>query len=236
MSSSNMLNNLREIEIQSPVDLIIGQIQKLISNGEIQPGTKLPPERVLAEKFGVGRSYVREAIKKLEFYGILKTLPQSGTMVAGLGIAALEGLISDVLKLTEDDFTSLVETRYILELHSARQAALRRDESDIEKLKDAFSEYESEVNNGNQGIEQDLMFHLKIAEAGKNLVLKSLLLIITPDILDNYIKKDVCGEGRFYKSLEEHKDILEAIIAKDPDKAEGAMKNHLRDIIDTVSD
>jgi len=54
----------------------------------------------------------RDALQKLEFYGILRTLPQSGTVVAGMGIAALEGLITDVLQLEESDFHSLVETPF----------------------------------------------------------------------------------------------------------------------------
>jgi GntR family transcriptional regulator, transcriptional repressor for pyruvate dehydrogenase complex len=229
MPKDNFLENIKEIE--SPVDIIIKQIKNLISQGELMPGSKLPPERKLAEKFGVGRSYVREAIKKLEFYGILKTLPQSGTLVAGMGIAALEGLISDVLKLHEDDFSSLVETRYILELQSARFAALRRTHEDIIRLEEAFDAYETEVLLGNQALDQDLMFHLKIAEAGKNDVLKSLMMIITPDLLRNYASKDVCGDGRFYKSLEEHRAILKAIKEGNEQQAEDSMAQHLSDIL-----
>ncbi|RME34565.1 MAG: FadR family transcriptional regulator, partial [Deltaproteobacteria bacterium] len=72
--SNNLLDNFREIEIESPVDKIIRQIRDLISGGHLKPGDRLPPERQLAEKLGVGRTHVREAIRKLEFYGILKTL------------------------------------------------------------------------------------------------------------------------------------------------------------------
>lgn len=229
----DVLQNLKSIEIESPVDIIIRQIQDLITSGEIAPGTKLPSERKLAEKFGVGRSYVREAIKKLEFYGILKTHPQSGTLVAGIGITALEGLIADILKLHDEDFSSLVETRYILELQSARFAAMRRTDEDIAELKKALLEYEREVLEGNQAIEQDLMFHIKIVEASKNDVLKSLMLIITPDILRNYSSKNVCGDGKTYGALKDHKDILQAIINEDPDAAEQSMKDHLSEIVNT---
>lgn len=233
MSQRDLLRNLKEIEIESPVDIIIRQIRNLIVDGELKPGEKLPPERKLAEKLGIGRSYVREAIKKLEFYGILKTLPQSGTIVSGIGITALEGLISDVLMLHEDDFSSLVETRYILEVQSARLAALRRSEEDIIMLEEAFSAYSKEVMLGKQAIDQDLIFHLKIAEASKNDVLKSLMMLITPDILRNYISKNVCGDGKFYKALEEHRMILTAIKEQNPDKAEAVMTEHLKDILNS---
>ena len=134
---NNLLANFQEINIESPVDKIIRQIRSLITNGHLKPGDKLPPERKLAERLGVGRTNVRDAIKKLEFYGILKTMPQSGTIVAGLGIAALEGLITDVLKMEESDFRSLVETRVILEVQSARLAAEKRTEEDLENIKKA---------------------------------------------------------------------------------------------------
>ena len=126
-----MLKNFQEIVVETPVDKIIGQIRGLISSGQLNPGDKLPSERKLAEKLGVGRTHVRDAIAKLEFYGILKTLPQSGTIVEGIGITALEGLITDVLKLEESEFVDLVETRTLLETQAARTAAIRRTTEDL---------------------------------------------------------------------------------------------------------
>jgi len=227
-----MLKNFREIEVETPVDKIIKQIRELITTGQLEPGDKLPSERKLAEKLGVGRTSVRDAIAKLEFYGILKTMPQSGTVVAGIGIAALEGLITDVLKLEESDFEALVETRVLLETQAAKMAAQRRTADDIIELKYALDAYERKVKNGLPAVEEDLLFHLKIAEAGKNTVLTSLMLIITPDIVKSFTKLDVCKDGRFYRSLEEHKIILEYIVEQKPDLAAAAMREHLKDVMD----
>ena len=94
-----VLKNLKEVVTEKPVDVIIRQIKDLLISGQLKPGDKLPPERKLSEIFGVGRTHVRDAIRRLEFYGILKTRPQSGTFVAAIGISALEGLIADVLKI-----------------------------------------------------------------------------------------------------------------------------------------
>ncbi|MEL6945619.1 MAG: FadR/GntR family transcriptional regulator [Bacteroidota bacterium] len=190
----DVLSNFQEIKIETPVDKIIRQIRELITSGQLQAGDRLPPERKLAEKLGVGRTSVRDAIRKLEFYGILRTLPQSGTIVAGMGITALEGLITDVLKIENSDFAALVETRVLLETQSARLAATRRTEEDIETIRAALVAYEREVIAGNEAVEEDLMFHLKISEASKNPVLKSLMLIITPDIINSFKQLDVfCG-------------------------------------------
>ena len=78
----NTLENFKEVQIEKPSDLIIKQLRHLITSGQLKPGDKLPSERQLSEKMGIGRTYVRDAIKKLEYYGVLKTLPQSGTVVS----------------------------------------------------------------------------------------------------------------------------------------------------------
>ena len=110
-----VLQSLKEVAIEKPVDVIIRQIKELVISGQLKPGDKLPPERKLSEQLAVGRTHVREALRKLEFYGILKTRPQSGTYVASIGVAALESLIADVLKIDSPSFVSLVETRVLLE-------------------------------------------------------------------------------------------------------------------------
>ena len=230
--SKNLLSNFQEIQIESPVDKIIRQIRELITSGQLNPGDRLPPERALAERLGVGRTNVRDAIKKLEFYGILRTMPQSGTIVAGMGITALEGLISDVLKIEDSDFRSLVETRVLLETHSARLAAQRRTDEDIINMQAALENYNNKVAAGGQGIEEDLMFHLTIAETSKNTVLKSLMLIITPDIINNFLQLDICSKDRIFHAQDEHKVILDHIIAQEPELAAEAMREHLKEVYD----
>ena len=95
---------------------VIAKIGDLINHKNLEPGDKLPSERMLSEKFKVTRGVIREAIQKLEFYGLLKSIPQSGTFVANIGVIALNGMIDDILTLEAPDFKSLVETRILLEL------------------------------------------------------------------------------------------------------------------------
>ena len=107
-----MLENFNKIVLTDPVDLIIGQIKGLISSGAVKPGEKLPPERKLAAHLGVSRNQVREAINKLQIYSIVKVRPQSGTTVTGIGLIALEGLLSNILEIEKPDLKSLIETRF----------------------------------------------------------------------------------------------------------------------------
>jgi len=230
--TNDVLDNFSEINIETPVDKIVRQIRALISSGQLREGDRLPPERKLAERLGVGRTNVRDAIRKLEFYGILKTQPQSGTIVAGMGVIALKGLLSDVLRIENSDFASLVETRVLLETHGARLAAERRTEEDLLQIEQALTAYENKAKLGSPAVEEDLLFHLKIAEASKNTVLKSLMIIIIPDIISSFLKLDVCKDGRNNRALEEHHAILVHIEKQEPEKAADAMRLHLKEVFD----
>ena len=88
---------------QPTVEEVVEKIRKMITAGILKPGSKLPAERKLAEELNVSRRTLKNAIQKLEFYGLVKTLPQSGTRVQGKGIIALEGLAIDILDFEKED-------------------------------------------------------------------------------------------------------------------------------------
>src|SRR6202049_4038672 len=165
---SPIIAQLSPIQLQRPADLIMRQIRDLLANGALKAGDRLPPERELASQFGVGRGHVREALRKLEFYGVLQTFPQSGTIVASLGAGALERLISNLLDLDRDDIKALTETRGILEVHSAQLAAQRASKAAIADIKDAREAFRSEDAAGRPAVEEDLLFHLAIAKSPQN--------------------------------------------------------------------
>jgi GntR family transcriptional repressor for pyruvate dehydrogenase complex len=230
----DLLNNFSQIVVESPVDKIIRQIRDLITSGQLKPGDRLPSERKLCDRLGVGRTHLRDALRKLEFYGILKTHPQSGTIVAGMGLPALEGLITDMLGLQGNDFKSLVETRVILETNMAQLAAENRVDKDIVDLENALNAHCNKILKSEDSVEEDLLFHLKIAEAGKNSVLNSLMLIIVPDIMQYFKKHKVCDDIRAEIAIDQHKQILQHIIDRNPDKAGESIRYHLKDISDYV--
>lgn len=191
--------------------LIISKIRDLINYKNLEPGDKLPSERSLSEKFEVSRSNVRDAIQKLEFYGLLKSIPQSGTFVANIGVIAMNGMIDDILRLEEPDFKSLVETRILLELKTARLAALRRTDEDLKQMREALEAYSDKVLNGKDAVQEDLLFHLAIAKASGNSSLNALMLMITPEIITNFEKHHVCDKGMARSGIKEHQDIYNAI-------------------------
>lgn len=228
---SEIVKNLSEIKVEKLSDKIISQIKDLISSGKLKAGDRLPSERKLSETFNVGRMHVRDAIQKLEFYGILKTLPQSGTVVAGLGVVALEGIITDILELSDADFHAMTETRIILEANAADLAAQRATNADLEKIELAIHQFGDKVNNGEQGLEEDLIFHLKIADASHNSVLNSMMILILPDVVRFNKNLKICSDGRFVEAYEEHKIVFEHIKNRQGKEAAEAMTYHLRDLL-----
>jgi len=222
-----VLTKAENINVQNS---IISQIRDLINYKNLEPGEKLPSERMLSEKFGVSRSNVREAIQKLEFYGILKSIPQSGTFVANIGVVAMNGMIKDILELESPDFKSLVETRILLELKTARLAALRRTDEDLVLLKETLEAYKKKVLNDEDAVQEDLLFHLAIAKASHNSTMNTFMLVITPQIITNFEKYHVCDKGLAHDAINEHQEIINAIEAKNPKLAKQKMKDHFKEL------
>ena len=213
-------------ENQETQNSIIDKIRELIIYKNLEPGDKLPSERKLSEKFKVSRGNVREAIQKLEFYGLLKSIPQSGTFVANIGAIAMNGMIEDILRLEAPDFKSLVETRILLELKTARLASLRRTDEDLKNIKKALDAYEEKALSGKDAVQEDLLFHLAIAKASGNSTMNTFMLTITPQIIIDFEKYHVCDKNQAAIGIKEHTEIFEAIKKKDPVLAKQKMKDH----------
>ncbi len=220
------LEVIKKSENSDVQNKIIYNIKELINLKNLEPGDKLPSERMMSEKFGVTRSSIREAIQKLEFYGLLKSIPQSGTFVANIGVIAMNGMIDDILQLKEADFKSLVETRILLELKSVRLASLRRTEKELKQIKNALNAFADKVLKGEDAVQEDLLFHLAIASASGNSTLNTFMLKITPEIITNFEKYHVCDDDQAQKGIREHKDIYDAIEQQDPKMAKEKMKKH----------
>lgn len=219
---------LKEHTEDRPADKVISKVKELIKSGILKPGDKLPAERKMAMDFGFGRTQVREALHKLEFYGIIKTLPQSGSVINGLDINTLDGLISDVLNLQSYDFFSLVETRIVLEMNAIRLCAERSTETDLLNLEKAHLDYIRFFETPDR-VSYDFAFHRAIAEASHNPVFKAMLMIIIPDILDIYQRDRICAPNR--SIITEHEQMFNAIKNRDGEKAANLMSQHLKGVL-----
>ncbi|MDG1091228.1 MAG: FadR/GntR family transcriptional regulator [Flavobacteriaceae bacterium] len=215
-------------EIQSTKKMIISSLKNLINFKNLEPGDKLPSERMLSEKFNVSRGNLRDALQTLEYFGLVKSIPQSGTFVADIGITALNGMIDDILSLPTPSFKELVEARIFLELKGVKLAAIRRTTDDLVRMENALTAYSDKVNAGEDAVQEDLLFHLAIARASGNPTLNTFMLKITPEIINNFEKHHVCDKNIAFIGIQEHNAIIDAIRDNDPDAAKDAMKKHFK--------
>lgn len=204
---------------------IISKIRDLVNTRNLEEGDKLPSERLMSEKFGVNRNQIREAIRKLEFYGVLKSMAQSGTIL-NIGLIGLNGVIDEIVSLDTPTFIELVETRIILELKTVCLAAKRRTDDDLKNIKEALNAFKTKLTNGEDYLEEDLLFHLSIAKASKNSTMINLMLLITTPILASYDKDKVCEGDKVLSEIKKHENVYLAIEAKDEELAKKMMEVH----------
>lgn len=206
-------------------NVVISNIRDLINTKNLERGDKLPSERMMSEKFDVKRNHIREAIRKLEFYGVVKSMSQSGTILA-IGLTGFNGIIDEIISLDSPSFKELVETRIPLELKTVRLASQRRTDSDLKRIKDALNAFKVKITAGEDYLEEDLLFHLAIAKASKNNTMISLMLLLTPPILTTYEKDTVCEGDQVISEIKKHEDIYLAIESKDEELAIKMMNKH----------
>lgn len=214
----------------SPVDTVISYIQQAITNKDYLPGDRLPAERKLSEMLGVGRPNIRKAIQKLELYGIVKTMPQSGTFISTFTKEQFDNMFSEALRVSKYDFYSLVHVRVLLETEACVLATKNRTQDDLDKIEATLRELEK-AENSNKRVKLDFDFHQAIACSSHNPVLSSMLLIITPDIMKYYLRFRRCITPE--RTVEaEHREYLQKIKDQDTEGIKALVLRHLANQID----
>lgn len=212
----------------SQVEEVLKYIKEQLYSGRLLPGERLPAERRLAEKLGVGRAHVRAAFQKLEFYGIVQTFPQSGTVVARETMQVLERMITDALQIQPYDFASLVYVRELLESEALRLCARNRTEEDLAAIEEALVACEDSANADDR-VPKDFAYHQALARGAHNPVIVSLLLVITPDVLRYYQRYRVCSVPSEDVCFE-HRELLRFVREQDEEACVGMLHRHLRSL------
>jgi GntR family transcriptional repressor for pyruvate dehydrogenase complex len=208
---------------------VVEQIQRRILDGRFKPGDKLPPERDLADAFGVSRTSVRDAIRVLELIGQVEPRQGEGTVVRDVSLDSVATPFVSVLARNKTLLTELLDVRLILEPPLAARAAVHVSEEEIVHLRQILRRQEARVHQGELPIEEDADFHYTIAKAANNtIVLKVLDMLM--DLLRESRERSLQVTGRLQKSLAGHRRILEAISRHDPAAAEAAMRQHIVEI------
>lgn len=216
------------IRIPRPTDLIIRQIYDLLVEGVLEPGDRLPPENILAKQLGVRRNEVREALTKLEFMLIVKTIPQSGTYIAqDMGSLSLQTIFANLISYNENNIPSLLDTREILEIRAARLAATYINEREIAELASIHEKFVEQIEKGERGIDEDYTFHFKIAAFSHSPFLMHFLTMLLPEYMRLCNLTNRIEDGRYNTVVEEHTKIFNAIKNRNPEQAASSMMEHM---------
>lgn len=218
------------IQLGRIYEKIVEQIERRILTGDLKVGDQLPPERELAEHFGVSRTAVREAVKALRQKGLVEVQPGRGTFITNGTSQAMRHSLGLMIKIGQADGTSnLVEVREIFEPEIAALAATRADEEDIAALREAVTAMDAALEDADAFVEADLDFHLALAEATQNALVPTLIDSIV-DLLREQRKRIALVEGGLQRGQFHHKRVLDAIIRHDPEAAREAMRAHLQQV------
>jgi DNA-binding FadR family transcriptional regulator len=206
-----------KIERKSLSAIVAQHLQERIESGSYPVGQQLPSEHEMTREFGVGRSSVREAIRKLENNGLVRVHQGLGTFVhsdkpAQTPLAQL---------LQNGDEEEIREVRELLEIKIAERAALHRTEDDVKALNESWQRRNAAVRTGSPAswIEADIDFHTTIADASRNKVLASLYRAIAQQDLRKTIEKRHSRAPSLQKLTTLHAQLLESIINRQPGKA-----------------
>ena len=206
-------NNGNDGSLNSLRAKVFNVIQNDILNGKYQYGDNLVETR-LCEEMGVSRTPIREAIRQLELEGLVQSIPNKGAIVKGI---------------STQDIDDIYTIRMLIEGLAARWATEKITDAELDELKEAidFEEFYTLKNDTIHLLLFDSRFHEIIFKASK-----SKPLMHTLSTFHHYIQRarnaSFATPGRAQSALQEHKSILQAILERNPEKAEKLIIEHIR--------
>lgn len=208
------------------------ELAERISQGDYPIGTRLPAERKLAERFNVSRPTIREAIIALELVGCVEVKSGSGVYVTSSGSSeALAGAVLDVGAF------EILEARLVFESEIAAVAAKAITDEELEDLKVALHSMELENTQEEVSENADEIFHHIIAKGTHNEAMISVCKHLWAMRNQSNVSASILDKVRQAGSrprIEEHRVILDALVARDPDAARAAMREHLSRVADQL--
>jgi GntR family transcriptional repressor for pyruvate dehydrogenase complex len=211
---------------------IVQQIEESIVSGTLKPGDQLPAERELAQRFGVSRTAVREAVKALREKGLVEAYSGRGTFITDGTNQAVSKSLDLMVKIGQPEgSTHLAEVRALLEPGIAGLAATRIQDSELATMREAVAVMDRSSNDPDAYIEADLDFHLALAEGAANPLILSLLDSIVGLLREQRLRIFKVPGGPERGQIH-HKRILQAVERHDAKDAREAMRDHLQQVRD----
>jgi GntR family transcriptional regulator, transcriptional repressor for pyruvate dehydrogenase complex len=228
--SARVERALRPVRRSRIYEEVIERLRELIDVQGLEPGDRLMSERELAERLGVSRASVRQALTALEVMGLVRIRHGGGVFLARTPNAVLPTLARELLDSYEQ-LPAVIEVREAIETQTARLAARRRDERDLQAMREALEAMDTAIHVSAEPADADASFHTAIVRAARNPLLERLWADLSEPI-DQTRRASLARPGRPPRSLAAHRAILEAIEARDEDAAATRMRQHLAVVAD----
>ena len=226
--------SVTSVKVKQPKlsDVILSQLEQMIVEGSLSAGEKLPPERELAAKFEVSRPSLREAIQKLEAKGLVVRKQGGGTFVCENLLSGLADPLFDLMSKNVESQFDLLEFRYGMEGMSAYYAAMRGTSEDFNVIESRHAAIGDAQLDGDYRQEAIAVFefYLAVCAASHNAILLHLARAMSSMITDNIEQNLQILAKRpdvFSKISDYRKQLMQAIVSGQPQKAWGASHRHL---------
>jgi len=209
---------------------LVDDFSRMISEGAIKPGDKLPSEAELMTAGGVSRATVREALSRLQVSGLVETRRGIGTFVLNLPGSTVARLDPATI-VTLQDVTAILDVRMSFEVEGAGLAALRRTEEQLAAIRDALSRFENATDTTGS-IVSDFQFHLQIAAAANNRYFTDIITHFGTSMfprarLNTTAIARLDRQQKHERLVREHEHIYDAVARQDYDASRAAMRIHL---------
>jgi GntR family transcriptional repressor for pyruvate dehydrogenase complex len=218
---------------RSQTDVVVDGIKRMITNGKLGAGSRVPIEKDLAGELGVSRGSLREGVRALCIMGVLETRQGDGTYVTSLEPSLLLAPVSFMVDLrAASDSYQLQSVRRILETEAAGRAALTMDKDALAEADAILTSVEPLVYSSAEIdyeaiMKADIAFHRVIARASGNPALEALIEALAPRTVQGRMWRAMNEEGAVPAAYVEHRAILRALDIHDPDRARLRMGTHL---------
>ncbi len=226
----------RKIKQHTVVSQVMSQLRELIASGEYEPGDRIPTEGDLAERFGIGRSSIREAIKIFNYLGILESKAAKGTFLRSSANISTEALSWSIL-LGKKEVRDLIEIRGALELWSIVELTHNTHDNKFH-VADTLTELDTliqrmEALSSDQQkealVELDYNFHNTIISSTQNPIYSSIYEVLRAFMFEEIIKSQETYNDAT-KIADEHRQIVAAIKSGDETRAMHAFRAHISNI------
>lgn len=217
------------IERETVAEQVARRIMAMVSARALKPGDQLPPERELAESLGVSRPSLREAIRGLSILGVVKSRQGGGAFISDLGAESLLGPIRFFLSLEDVNVRELYDARSLIESDVARRAAANMSEEEFDALEAIIDEQTQILGDARAFRISDFAFHEAIWVGCGNAFLRRIGESL--NVLGLEVRRRASEtEGVLDRSITDHRRLLAALRARDPDAAAEAAQIHMQNV------